>query len=114
MTTLRPFGPSVALTAAARTFMPLSSEDRASSSNLSCFGILRSPPSGWGGGSGVSVEDGQDVFFLHDQVRLVVDLHFLPAVLAEQVPVASLDVERQLLALVGDLAVPDGDDLALL
>jgi len=44
MTTLRPFGPSVAFTAAARMFTPLSRLARASSSNFSCFGIDRVPP----------------------------------------------------------------------
>src|SRR3989442_15319530 len=44
MTTLRPFGPSVAFTAAAMMFTPLSSALRASSSNLSCFGMDRVPP----------------------------------------------------------------------
>src|SRR6267142_137470 len=45
MTTLRPFGPSVAFTAAAMMLTPLSSAARASSSNLSCFGMGRVPPS---------------------------------------------------------------------
>src|SRR5205807_3891370 len=44
MTTLRPFGPRVAFTAAAMIVTPLSSELRASSSNLSCFGMDRVPP----------------------------------------------------------------------
>src|SRR5437016_2669059 len=44
MTTLRPFGPSVAFTASAMMLTPLSSELRASSSNLSCFGMDRVPP----------------------------------------------------------------------
>src|SRR6266852_4096251 len=44
MTTLRPLGPSVAVTAAAIMLMPLSRLDRASSSNFSCFGIARVPP----------------------------------------------------------------------
>src|SRR5205807_1977980 len=44
MTTLRPFGPRVAFTASAMMLTPLSSELRASSSNLSCFGMDRVPP----------------------------------------------------------------------
>src|SRR2546430_2136200 len=44
MTMLRPFGPSVALTAAAMMLMPLSRLARASSSNFSCFGIAHVPP----------------------------------------------------------------------
>src|SRR5438132_12350088 len=44
MTTLRPFGPSVAFTAAAMMLTPLSSAARASSSNISCFGMDHVPP----------------------------------------------------------------------
>src|SRR5207302_4169482 len=44
MTTLRPFGPSVALTAAAMMLLPHSRLARASSSNFSCFGIAHVPP----------------------------------------------------------------------
>src|SRR6266852_5330803 len=44
MTTLRPFGPSVAFTASAMMLTPLSSALRASSSNLSCFGMDHVPP----------------------------------------------------------------------
>src|SRR6266436_2353637 len=63
MTTLRPFGPSVAFTAAAMMLTPLSSALRASSSNLSCFGIAHVPP---------LLENGEDVFLAHDEVLLVV------------------------------------------
>src|SRR5207253_2042304 len=75
MTTLRPFGPSVAFTAAAMIVTPLSSELRASSSNLSCFGIDRVPP---------LLENGEDVFLAHDEVFLVVDLDLGARILAEQ------------------------------
>src|SRR5438105_2456600 len=44
MTTLRPFGPRVAFTASAMVLTPLSRALRASSSNLSCFGMDRVPP----------------------------------------------------------------------
>src|SRR5437016_8309656 len=44
MTTLRPFGPSVAFTASAMMLTPRSSAARASSANLSCFGIAHVPP----------------------------------------------------------------------
>src|SRR5712691_7288165 len=105
MTTLRPLGPSVAFTASARTLMPLSRCERASSLNLSCFAMSRLPP---------LLENGEDVFLAHDQIFLVFDLHFGAGVLAEQDLVAGLDVERDLLAVVTDLAVAGGDDLALL
>src|SRR3989454_6077380 len=105
MTTLRPFGPSVAFTAAAMMLTPLSSALRASSSNLSCFGMDRGPP---------LLENGEDVFLAHDEVLLVVDLDLGARVLPEQDLVAGLHVEGDLLAVVDDLAVADGDHLALL
>src|SRR5207244_4585050 len=105
MTTLRPLGPSVAFTASARILTPLSSELRASSSNLSCFGMDRVPP---------LLENGEDVFLAHDEVFLVVDLDLGARILAEQDLVAGLHVQRDLLAVVADLARPDGDHLALL
>ncbi len=43
-TTLRPFGPSVTLTASARMFMPRSRPRRASSSNAIILAIRRCPP----------------------------------------------------------------------
>src|SRR5437016_9550075 len=105
MTTLRPFGPSVAFTAAAMIVTPLSSELRASSSNLSCFGIDRVPP---------LLENGEDVFLAHDEVFLVVDLDLGARILAEQDLVAGLHVEGNLLPIVADLSGPDGDHLAFL
>src|SRR2546426_5584512 len=105
MTTLRPFGPSDAFTAAAMMLTPLSSALRASSSNLSCFGMDRGPP---------LLENGEDVFLAHDEVLRVVDLDLGARVLPEQDLVAGLHVEGDLLAVVADLAVADGDHLALL
>src|SRR5262247_1425873 len=105
MTTLRPFGPRVAFTAAAMTVTPLSSELLASSSNLSCFGMDHDPP---------LVENGEDIFLAHDEKFLVVDLDLGARILPEQDLVAGLHVERHLLAVVVDLAGADGDDLALL
>src|SRR6267143_670432 len=101
MTTLRPFGPSVAFTACARMFTPLSRAARASSSNLSCFGMDAFPP-----GDVVSwlLEDGEDVFLAQDQVVLAVDLDLVAGVLAEQDAIALLDVERNALPVVVDLA----------
>src|SRR5207253_11274942 len=104
MTTLRPFGPSVAFTAAAMMLTPLSRALRASSSNLSCFGMV----------AFLLLENGEDVVLAHDQVLLVVDLHLGAGVLPEQDLVPGLHVERDLLALVGDFAVADGDHLGLL
>src|SRR5438046_9144217 len=59
-------------------------------------------------------EDGEDVLLAQDQVLFVVELHLGAGVLPEEDLVAGLDVERALLALIGHLAVADGDDLALL
>src|SRR5439155_798212 len=75
LTTLRPFGPSVAFTAAAMTVTPLSSALLASSSNLSCFGMDEDPP---------LLENGEDVFLAHDEEFLVVDLDLGARVLPEQ------------------------------
>src|SRR5438876_7943256 len=105
MTTLRPFGPSVAFTAAAIIVTPLSSALRASSSNLSCFGMDRVPP---------LLENGEDVFLAHDEVFFVVDLDLGARILTEQDLVAGLHVQRDLLAVVADLPRPDGDHLAFL
>src|SRR5439155_7386636 len=104
MTTLRPFGPSVAFTAAAMMLTPLSRALRASSSNLSCFGMV----------AFLLLENGEDVVLAHDQILLVVDLHLGAGVLPEQDLVPGLHIERDLLALVGDLAGADGDHLGLL
>src|SRR3989449_11755880 len=60
------------------------------------------------------LENGEDVFLAHDEVLLVVDLDLGAGVLPEQDFVAGLHVEGDLLAVVADLAVADGDHLALL
>src|SRR6266508_3360858 len=60
------------------------------------------------------LENGEDVFLAHDQILLVVDLDLGAGVFAEQDLIPGLHVERDLLALLGDLAVADGDHLGLL
>src|SRR3989449_9809159 len=60
------------------------------------------------------LENGEDVFLAHDQIFLVIELHLGAGILPEEDLVPGLDVQRDLLALVGDLAVAHGDDLALL
>src|SRR5439155_5589501 len=60
------------------------------------------------------LENGEDVFLAHDEVLLVVQLDLRAGVLPEQDLVAGLHLEGDLLAVVTDLAVPDGDHLALL
>src|SRR5499433_4445193 len=74
MTTLRPFGPIVAFTASAMMLTPFSRPARASSLNLSCFGI-RVPS---------LLENGEDVFLAQDQVLLVLQLDLGAGVLTEE------------------------------
>src|SRR5262245_48984590 len=94
-TTLRPFGPRVALTAAAMILIPRSRAARPSSLNMICFGILvlllahsmeLTGPRGLGGLAVRArlLEDGEHVLFLHDQVLGVVDLDLGARVLAEE------------------------------
>src|SRR5262249_11714331 len=104
MTTLRPFGPIVAFTASAMMLTPFSRPARASSLNLSCFGI-RVPS---------LLENGEDVFLAQDQVLLVLQLHFGARVLTEEDAVPGLHVERDLLAILAALPVPGRDHLAFL
>src|SRR5713101_3480916 len=111
MTTLRPFGPSVALTASAITFMPLSRAARASSLNLSCFGMSRLS---FSYRCIELFQNGEDVFFPHDYVLFVLDLDLVARVLAEENPVAALHVQRDLLAFLGHLPVPHRDDFPFL
>ena len=61
-----------------------------------------------------ATDDAQDFVFPHDEVLLTIELDLLPRVLPEEDKVAGLDVERDALAVVLRLAVPGGDDPALL
>src|SRR6185437_16211430 len=122
-TTLRPFGPSVTLTALARMSTPRSIFSRASEENLTslaaiCFQSLRI---GWmmlvsGGflGGGVAFDDAHDVGLLHDEEFLAVDLDLGAAPLAEQDPIPSLEIEGNELAAFVSGARANGDDFALL
>src|SRR5216684_9014550 len=60
------------------------------------------------------LEDSQDVFLAHDHMLLTVELHLAARVLAEQDLVAGPHLDRDKLALVGVLALADGDYLTLL
>src|SRR5689334_9774153 len=108
MTTLRPLGPSVALTASARMLTPLSRLARASSSNFSCFGMDQCPP--WDRVESL-LENGEDVFLAQDQVILAVDLDLVTGVLPEQDAIPGLHIQRNALAALIDLAGTDRDDL---
>ena len=63
---------------------------------------------------GLLDQHAHDVTLLHDQVLDAVDLDLGPRPLAEQHPVAGLDVERDELAGLVAAARADGDRLALL
>src|SRR2546428_3944863 len=119
MTTFRPLGPSVALTACAMMLTPRRSAARASSLNTSCFAMNVFLPSvhtaiAAAEPRGSRAEDAEHVLLPHGEVLLAVQLDLAPGVLAEQDPVPRLDVERDLLARLGHLAGADRDDLALL
>src|SRR5712671_5863033 len=123
-TTLRPFGPSVTLTALARISTPRSMRSRASTPNLTSLAdifdfpelISGSHPSGRrlaGAPQGERVrvklgslllrrgnvgKDAHDVAFLHDQQFLTIELDLGAGPLAEQNAVANLEVDRDQLA----------------
>src|SRR5579864_5013279 len=105
-TALRPLGPSVALTALARTFTPLNMRARASSlkrTSLAAIVVILL----------LAFNHGHDVFFAHDHELFTVDLHLVPAVLAEQDLVADLHIERPDRAVFENLALADRHDLSL-
>src|SRR4051794_10975481 len=117
-TTLRPFGPSVTLTASARIVTPLSIRVRASVENLTSLAAIGAVSStvllsGGLGLGGALLEHAHDVAFLHDQQLVAVELDLGAGPLAEQHPVADLDAHRRQLALVAAGAGSDGQDLAL-
>src|SRR4249920_1669061 len=63
---------------------------------------------------GGAVDDAENFVFAHDDVFLAIEFDLLPRVLPEENEVARLDVERDARAVVLGLAVPSGNDLALL
>src|SRR5947208_8313123 len=102
--TLRPFGPSVVLTALAMVSTPCLSLLRASSVKTSCFGILPS----------LSLDKSEDVLLGQDQELLTIELEFGAGVLLEEDLVALLEVDRNALAVLITVTRTDGEDLALL
>src|SRR5512139_2214284 len=115
MTTLRPLGPSVTFTAFASWFTPLRIEARPSSLYLSILAMSSFPPSvsrQFRVVAGLLLDHAEDVVLAQDQVLLVLDLDLGAAVLAEEDPVALLDVERQDRAVVLDLALAGSDHVA--
>src|SRR5947199_3460160 len=86
ITTLRPRGPRVTVTASARMLMPRSTLVRASSPNRTSFAAI---------GFLLRLDDAEDVLLTEDQVLLAVELDLAAGVLAEQHTIAFLDVGRQ-------------------
>src|SRR5690242_4128971 len=120
-TTLRPFGPSVTLTALARMSTPRSMRSRASTENLTSLAAIDvSPDEGvardLGGlalGAAAVFQHAHDVGLLHDQELLAVDLDLGAGPLAEQHAVADLEVDRDQLAGFVAAARTNGGDFAL-
>src|SRR5690606_31713356 len=114
MTTLRPLGPSVTLTASARMLTPLSIRSRASVLNLTSLPAiylflvneLETIRQGLR-------DDPEDVAFLHDQQLFAVQRDFGARPFAEQDAVAGLDIQRDPIAVVVTGAGAHGHDLAL-
>src|SRR5512143_3561953 len=121
-TTLRPFGPSVTLTALARMSTPRSMRSRASTENLTslaaivCSSDLNLGLAALGGlllGGGAALDHAHDVGLLHNQEILAVDLHFGARPFAEQHGVADFEIDRHQLAVFVAASRADGDDFAL-
>src|SRR5580765_202304 len=106
-TTLRPFGPSVTLTASARMLTPAIMRVRACSLNLTSLAAM--VVSSLLDSYGLSVHDGHDVFFAHHEDLVAFDANRGAGVLAEQDLVADGDKLAVLVLLAGT----DGEDFAL-
>src|SRR3954451_5737329 len=117
-TTLRPFGPSVTLTASAKIVTPLSIRVRASVENFTSLAAIGAVSlvvllSGGLGLGGALLEHAHDVAFLHDQQLVAVELDLGAGPLAEQHAVAGLDAHRRQLAPRTAGTRADRQDLAL-
>src|SRR6266487_3423987 len=127
MTTLRPLGPSVTLTALASVSTPRSMRSRASPENLTSLAaildfslasfeltvVLRREPSEPRRNES-SGDHAHDVGFLHDEELVAIELDFGARPFAEQHAVAGFDAHRDQLAVLVAAAGADGDNLALL
>src|SRR5271169_6492109 len=109
MTTLRPLGPSVTLTASARVSTPRSMRSRASVENLTSFADISVCSLGFASG-----DHAHDVRLLHDEEVVAVELHFRAGPLAEQHAVAGFHAHDDQLAVFVAAARTDGDNFALL
>src|SRR5437764_1961437 len=96
MTTLRPLGPSVTLTASASLLTPWRMRCRASSPYEMVFAAMFFC-------SFLLFDHGEHFLFAQDQVLFVVDLDLGAGILADEDAVPLLDVQRELFALLIDL-----------
>src|SRR5262245_21039952 len=105
-TTLRPFGPSVTLTALASTSTPLASRLRALSSKMICFAAMNVV-------SLSSLQNREHVFLFEDHVLVAVELDLGAGILTEQDAIPLLDHELANFAVVEQRSGADGDHVAL-
>src|SRR3546814_1703386 len=125
ITTLRPLGPSVTLTASARMSTPRRMRSRASRENLLIFSAIISTSAFLSDNALKrseyvaqpveplsSANNPEDVAFLHDQQVFTVDLHCGAGPFAEKDAITSLDVERCDLAIFALGACASSDDFA--
>src|SRR5207245_6099541 len=103
-TTLRPRGPRVTVTASARMLTPRSTLARASSPNRTSFAAIDFL---------LRLDHAEEVLLTEDQVLLAVELDLAARVLAEQHPIALLDVGCHTLAVLAP-ARPDSHHKPLL
>src|ERR1044071_308579 len=121
MTTLRPLGPRVTLTASASRLTPASRARRDSSPYAMCLAICSSPDlellfafslcfRAFGG----SFNHAKDVVLAHNQVLFVIELDFGSGVLTKQHSVTLFDVQRDAITTVEFLSGSGCYNLALL
>src|SRR5438093_8905054 len=108
-TTLRPLGPSVAVTALESLETPFKSACRAVSSKINCFAAIDLFPFLVCSG-GYLFDDGEDVVGVQNFVFLAVKFDFSAAVFADQHAVAFFHFERNFFSVVIRFACADGYD----
>src|SRR5271170_1327196 len=118
--TLRPLGPSVTLTALARTSMPDSILSRASVEKRKCLAAMMKTSNIWMKLFGLTVrrrlsrQHAHNVGFFHDQKVSAVDLDLGPRPFAKENLIAHFHVHRRQFTRLVASPRTDGDNLALL